>query len=116
MSEEQDKFEKRKKEALKRKKQLQRQQKSKLKPSTKKRLTIVGSSVLAIVLIAAIVILNAGFTRRMTTAVEVGSEKVSSAEYSYYYIQQAVSTYNMYVQYFGSSYAPFDTGKSLSKQ
>ena len=37
MSEEQDKFEKRKKEALKRKKQLQRQQKSKLKPSTKKR-------------------------------------------------------------------------------
>lgn len=116
MSEEQDKFEKRKKEALKRKKQLQKQQSAKMKPSTKKKLSIFGGSALAIILIAAIVVLNAGFTRRMATAVKVGEEKVSSAEYSYYYIQQAVSTYNMYVQYFGSSYAPFDTGKSLSKQ
>lgn len=116
MSEEQDKFEKRKQEAQKRKKKLQKMQNSKIKPRTKHALAIAGGSLAAIVLVVALIFANAGFTRRIVTAVEVGDKKVSAAEYSYYYIQQAISTYNTYTQMFGSSYAPFDTGKSLDKQ
>lgn len=116
MSEEQDKFEKRRKEAEKRKKKLQKMQNSKVKPGTKRALGIAGGSILAILLVAVIVVANAGFTRRMVTALEVGDQKVSSAEFSYYYVQQALSTYNMYYQYTGGSYIPFDTGKSLNKQ
>lgn len=116
MSQEQDKFEQRKKEALKRKKELQKMQNSKVKPKTKRTLGIIGGTLLALVIIASIVVANAGFTRRMVTAMKVGDEKVCTAEFSYYYIQQAVNTYNMYYQYTGGSYVPFDTGKSLSKQ
>lgn len=116
MSEEQDKFEKRRKEAAKRKKKLQKMQNSKVKPGTKRALGIAGGSILAILLVAVIVVANAGFTRRMVTALEVGDQKVSSAEFSYYYVQQALSTYNMYYQYTSGSYVPFDTGKSLNKQ
>ncbi len=92
MSEEQDKFEKRKQEAQKRKKKLQKMQNSKIKPRTKHALAIAGGSLAAIVLVVALIFANAGFTRRMVTAVEVGDKKVSAAEYSYYYIQQAIST------------------------
>ena len=53
-------------------------------------LAIVGGSLAAIILVVALVLVNAGFTRRMVTALEIGNEKVSSAEYSYYYIQQAI--------------------------
>ena len=114
MSEEQNKFEKRKQEAQKRKRKLQKMQNSKIKPRTKHVLAIVGGSLAAIILVVALVLVNAGFTRRMVTALEIGNEKVSSAEYSYYYIQQAISTYNTYAQMIG--YAPFDTGKSLDRQ
>lgn len=44
MSEEQDKFEKRRKEAAKRKKKLQKMQNSKVKPGTKRALGIAGGS------------------------------------------------------------------------
>ena len=116
MSEEQNKFEKRKQEAQKRKRKLQKMQNSKIKPRTKHVLAVVGGALAAIIVVIALVFANAGFTRRMVTALEIGNEKVSSAEYSYYYIQQAISTYNTYVQMLGSSYAPFDTGKSLDRQ
>ena len=114
MSEEQNKFEKRKQEAQKRKRKLQKMQNSKIKPRTKHVLAVVGGSLAAIIVVIALVFANAGFTRRMVTALEIGNEKVSSAEYSYYYIQQAISTYNTYAQMIG--YAPFDTGKSLDRQ
>ncbi len=92
MSEEQNKFEKRKQEAQKRKRKLQKMQNSKIKPKTKHILAVTGGSLVALIVVFALVFANAGFTRRMVTALEIGNEKVSSAEYSYYYIQQAIST------------------------
>ena len=115
MSEEQ-KYEKRRQEALKRKKELHKMQNAKIKPATKQKLTTAGVSLLVLVLLVVWVFFNVGFPRRMVTALSVGNEKVSTAEFSYYYTQQAMSTYNSYYEYFGGAYVPFDTGKSLDKQ
>lgn len=113
---ESDKFEQRRKEALKRKQQLNRMKHSKLRPSTKKKIAAVAASVVALVIAAVIVFCNLGVVRRQLTAVTIGDQKVSAAEFNYYYTQQAISTYNTYYNYFGGSYVPFDTTKKLSAQ
>lgn len=115
MSEEQ-KYEQRRQEALKRKKALHKMQTAKVKPATKQKLITAAVSLLVVVLLVTWGFFNLGFPRRMVSAMTVGGEKVSSAEFNYYYTQQAVNTYNTYYEYFGGSYVPFDTGKSLDKQ
>lgn len=116
MSTEVNKFEQRKKEEFKRKQALKKMQASKIKPSTKKRLTAILVAVVAILIAAAIVFATAGFSRRWIVAEKVGSETVSTAEFSYYYTQQAIALYNQYYEYTGGSYEPFDTTVALSKQ
>ena len=49
MSEEQNKFEKRKQEAQKRKRKLQKMQNSKIKPKTKHILAVTGGSLVALI-------------------------------------------------------------------
>ncbi|MBQ7064108.1 MAG: peptidylprolyl isomerase [Firmicutes bacterium] len=116
MKKEQDKYGARRELAQKRKKQLQKMQNSKIKPSTKRAIWGSVAAVVAVLIIAVLVFFNAGFTRRWVTALQVGDEKVSTAEFNYYYTDQVMNTYNTYYQYFGGSYMPFDTTKSLRRQ
>ncbi len=110
------KIEARRQAALKRKKKLQKQQNAKIKPGVKKGLIGCVAGLVVLVIIAVIVFFNAGFVKRSVTAVTVGDEKVSAAEFSYYYNEQVMYTINMYYQYFGGQYMPFDVSKPLSGQ
>ena len=99
MSEEKDKFAQRRADAQKRKKQLQKMQNAKIKPSTRSKLNGLLIALAVILVAGVIVFFEAGFVRRLTTAMKVGDERVSSAEFDYYYSDQVISTYNTYYQY-----------------
>ena len=116
MSEEKDKFAKRREEQQKKMKQLHKLQNSRIKPSTRSKLTGLLIALVVILVIGVIVFFEAGFVRRLTTAMKVGDEKVSTAEFDYYYSDEAITTYNTYYQYTNGQYLPFLTTKSLKKQ
>ena len=116
MSEEKDKFAQRRADAQKRKKQLQKMQNAKIKPSTRSKLNGLLIALAVILVAGVIVFFEAGFVRRLTTAMKVGDERVSSAEFDYYYSDQVISTYNTYYQYTNGQYLPFLTTQSLKKQ
>ena len=93
-----------------RKARLAKSAKKNSKKSISSKASAVAGKVISVVLVLALVIgcgsvvLNqSGILPRSRAAFEVGQEKVSEAEYSYYY----QSIFNMYMQY---SYYGYDIG------
>lgn len=79
---------------------------------------VAGKVITAIIILAilaglgAVVVKQSGIIERTTTAITVDGEKVSQAEYGFYYAQN----YNQYSQYAQYGYISLDTSKALSAQ
>jgi len=111
-----EKVEQRRKEAAKLKKRNQRREKSKVTPRAKHILIGIGVVIAAAAIAFVLIFPNTGLSRRVMTAFTVGDEKVSVAEYSYYYRSAYSSYYNMMVQYVGEENVSIDRSQSLTKQ
>ncbi len=112
----QEKIEKRREESKKAQALNKKRENAKISYKVKNRIVGVLVTLLCICALFALIFPNTGWSRRVTTAVKIGDEKISSAEYSYYYKTAYSNYYQMLQQYFGSSYMPIDTTKSLKKQ
>ena len=110
------KIDQRREEARKRQQGIKKRENAKISPKVKSRLIGILSTVVVVVLIAALVFPNTGLSRRALTALSIGDTDISVAEYSYYYRTSFNNYYNTLYQYFGGSYMPIDTTKSLKKQ
>lgn len=116
MSDSQSKIDKRRQEARERKQLNAKRASSKIKPSTKRRALTTTCVLLIVVLVAGLFFSESSLLVRKVTAMTIGNEKISAAEYSYYYI----SSYNNYVStmasYFGEGYTGIDNSVSLKRQ
>ena len=92
------------------KKTLAAQEAAKKQAQSKRRWTL--GTILVVVLIAAILVLDSGFLYKHTTALTVGSEKLSPAEVNYYYGNEYVSFVNNYGSY--ASLFGLDTSNGLT--
>ncbi len=81
-----------------------------------KRLLAVVVCLLIVVGVFALIFPQTGWSRRVVNAVTIGDEKVSVAEYSYYYGNAFNSYYSTMVNYLGEGNVPIDTTKPLDKQ
>ena len=79
------------------KKMLAAQEAAKKQALSKRRWTL--GTILVVVLIAATLLLNSGILYKSTTALKIGSEKLSPAELNYYYGNEFVSLVNSYGSY-----------------
>lgn len=112
----QEKIEQRRQEAAKAQKINKKRSESAINDKFWKKLLGI---VIAVVLVAGIFLLiffQSGLSRRMITAFKVGDEKVSVAEYSYYYSQTYSNYYQTMVDYVGEENVPIDKNVSLKKQ
>jgi len=112
----QEKIEQRRQEAKKAQARNKKRENAKISYKVKNRIVGVLVTLLCLCALFALIFPNTGWSRRVVTAVTIGDEKISSAEYSYYYKSAYSNYYQMLTQYFGSSYMPIDTTKSLKKQ
>ncbi len=112
----QEKIEQRRQEAKKAQARNKKRENAKISYKVKNRVIGVLVTLLCLCALFALIFPNTGWSRRVTTAVTIGDEKISSAEYSYYYKSAYSNYYQMLQQYFGNSYMPIDTTKSLKKQ
>ena len=111
----QEKIEQRRQEAAKAQKINKKRSESAINDKFWKKLLGI---VIAVVLVAGIFLLiffQSGLSRRMITAFKVGDEKVSVAEYSYYYSQTYSNSYQTMVDYVGEENVPIDKNVSLKK-
>lgn len=81
-----------------------------------KRLLAVVVALVVVVGVFALIFPQTGWSRRVVSAVTIGDEKVSVAEYSYYYRGAYNSYYQTMVNYLGEENVPIDTTKPLDKQ
>lgn len=116
MSDTQSKIEQRRKEAQQRKQQNRKRETAKIKYRTKQRIKAAAITVVACVLLAALILPSMGVTKRWVTAVKIGDTKISTAEYSYYYQTSFQNYYQTMVSYLGKDNVPINLSRSLSKQ
>ena len=81
----QAKIEQRREEARKRQQQIKKRENAKISQKTKRSLAGIGATIVAILLIAALILPNTGLSRRMLKALTIGDKDISVAEFSYYY-------------------------------
>lgn len=112
----QEKIQKRREEALKAQKKNKKRASAKISYKLRNTLITIGVLVVVAAALFALIFPNTAVSRRTTTAVTIGDEKISVAEYSYYY-RMAYNNYcETFINYFGRDYLPIDTTKSLTKQ
>ena len=111
-----NKIEQRKQEAYKLKKRNQKRDQRKLRPSAVKRLIAIICAAVVVVAGICAVFLNSSLARRIIPAAKIGKEKISAAEYSYYYNSSFTSYYQMMASYFGEEYVGIDMTQSLTEQ
>ncbi len=111
-----NKIEQRKQEAYKLKKRNQKRANRKFRPSALKKLIAIICAVVIVLVGCCAAFLNSGFARRIIPAAKIGSEKISAAEYSYYYNSSFTSYYQTMASYFGEQYVGIDMTKSLKDQ
>ncbi|MBQ1368238.1 MAG: peptidylprolyl isomerase [Firmicutes bacterium] len=112
----QAKIEQRREEARKRQQQIKKRENAKISQKTKRSLAGIGATIVAILLIAALILPNTGLSRRMLKALTIGDKDISVAEFSYYYRLTFNNYYQTMYSYFQGSYMPIDMTKSLKKQ
>lgn len=110
------KIEQRKAEAYKIRKRNQKRAGRKIRPSAMKKL-IAGIIVAILVIVCGgLGFLSSGLARRTITAAKIGNDKISAAEYSYYYNSSFNNYYQQMSSYFGEQYVGIDMTKSLKSQ
>ncbi len=78
---------------------------------------IIVVSAIVVLFAAAVILLNSGMVQHWTTAVTVGTEKISVAEYNYYYVNTVNTTLSNYQQMgYSVSDLGLDTSKPYNKQ
>ncbi len=112
----QQKIEQRRQEARERQKQLQKRANSKIDPKVKKGVVTALITIACVAVLFALIFPNTGLSRRIVTAATIGDERISAAEFSYYYRNAYTNYYQMMSQYVGADNIPIDTSKSLKKQ
>ncbi len=116
MSDTDAKVAKRREEAKKAKARNQRRANSSISVKARKTIIKVAAIALACILALIIILPNIGATKRAVTAMKVGENEISSAEFSYYYTEQLNNLYYTYYYYGLTDYFPIDTTTSLKKQ
>ncbi len=111
-----NKIEQRKQEAYKLHKRNQKRAGRKLRPSAVKKLIAIICAVVIVLAGSCAAFLNSGLARRVIAAATIGNEKISAAEYSYYYNSSYQSYYQTMTSYFGADNVGIDTTKSLKSQ
>lgn len=82
------------------------------------RIIAVVLAIAVVVGIGSVVFKQAGVLEKSRTALKVGDEKISQAEYQYYYmtVYNNISYYNQMYSQYGMSYSTLDTSTAPSKQ
>lgn len=112
----QEKIEQRRKEAAKAQSLNKKRAKSAINDLFWKKVAAVAIVVVVLAGICALLFPQMAWSRRAVTAVTIGDEKVSAAEFSYYYRSAYNNYYNTLVNYLGEGNVPIDTNVSLKKQ
>ena len=112
----QQKIEQRRQEARERQKKLQKRANSKIDPKVKNGVITALIVIACVAVLFALIFPNTGLSKRVVTAASVGDEKISAAEFSYYYRNAYTNYYQTMASYVGEANVPIDTSKSLKKQ
>ena len=112
----QEKIEQRRKEAAKAQKLNKQRAKTVFNDIFWKKVLGVVVVILLVAGIAALTVPKMGWTRRAAVAFTVGDQKVSAAEYSYYYRSTYMNYYQTMVNYLGEDNLPIDTSVPLTEQ
>ena len=111
----QEKIEQRRKEAAKAQKLNKQRAKTVFNDIFWKKVLGVVVVILLVAGIAALTVPKMGWTRRAAVAFTVGDQKVSAAEYSYYYRSTYMNYYQTMVNYLGEDNLPIDTSVPLTE-